>query len=43
MVVGWGWTPGLVPDPALPAPPMAWFRDAFVRAFTAAPEPEGAS
>ncbi len=43
MIEGWGWTPGLVPDPALPAPPMAWFRDAFVRAFTAAPEPEGAS
>ena len=43
MIDGWGWTRGLVPDAALPSAPMAGFRDAFVRAFTAAPEPEGAS
>ncbi len=40
---GWGWTPGLVPDPELASEPMAWFRDAFVRAFTGEPEAEGAT
>lgn len=29
----WGWTPGLLPDPALPAWPMAAFRDRFLAAF----------
>jgi hypothetical protein len=43
MIDHWGWTPGLVPDPELPSAPMAWFRDAFVRAFTDASAPEGAT
>lgn len=29
----WGWTPGLLPDPALPAWPMEAFRDRFLAAF----------
>jgi hypothetical protein len=36
---GWGWTPGLVPDPALPAWPMESFRDRFLRAFSSAAPP----
>lgn len=30
---GWGWTPGMIPDPAVPAWPMAAFRDRFLAAF----------
>jgi hypothetical protein len=33
-VDGWGWTPGLIPDPALPAWPMEAFRDRFLAAFS---------
>lgn len=36
----WGWTPGLLPDPALPAWPMEAFRDRFLTAFAEpAPRP----
>ncbi len=34
---GWGWTEGLMPDPALPPWPMEAFRDRFLAAFTSAP------
>jgi len=30
---GWGWTDGMVPNPAVPAWPMAAFRDRFLAAF----------
>lgn len=33
----WHWTPGLLPDPALAAWPMAAFRDRFLAAFAADP------
>ncbi len=29
----WGWSDGLIPDPAVPAWPMAAFRDRFLEAF----------
>jgi hypothetical protein len=38
---GWGWTEGLVPDAALPAWPMAEFRDRFVAATSTARLPGG--
>jgi hypothetical protein len=34
MMDGWGWTPGLFADPALPAWPMDLFRDRFLRAYS---------
>ena len=37
LIDGWGWTPGLIPDPALPAWPMEAFRDRFLAAFSSAP------
>jgi hypothetical protein len=37
LIDGWGWTPGLAPDPALPAWPMEAFRDRFLAAFSTAP------
>ncbi|PZQ48014.1 MAG: sulfatase [Rhodovulum sulfidophilum] len=32
-IAGWGWAPGLLPDPATPAWPMEDFRDRFLDAF----------
>lgn len=38
----WGWTPGLLPDPALPAWPMEDFRDRFLAAFAEPVPPQAA-
>lgn len=35
-IEAWGWTPGLIPDPDLPAWPMDSFRNRFIEAFTSA-------
>jgi phosphatidylglycerophosphate synthase len=41
-ISGWGWTPGLHPDPDLPTVPMNDFRDRFLTAFGSRPtHPEG--
>jgi len=39
-IAGWGWTPGMVPDPDLTAWPMDKFRDRFLAAFSSG-APEG--
>ncbi|RUT28632.1 sulfatase [Arsenicitalea aurantiaca] len=40
-VAPWGWTEGLIPDPALPAEPMETFRNRFVGAYTSGAEAAG--
>ena len=32
LIDDWDWTPGMIPDPALPVWPMDWLRDALMRA-----------
>jgi hypothetical protein len=42
-IAAWGWTPGMVPDAAVPAWPMHAFRDRFLDAFGVAPEVRSAA
>jgi hypothetical protein len=40
---GWGWQPGLRPDPRAPVWPMSAFRDRFLRAFGSSPTAGGST
>lgn len=37
-ITGWGWTPGMMPDPGAPVWRMDTVQDRFIRAFSAPPE-----